>query len=62
MRFPYNANKAVLRCVRVVTAGGSVVDGVMIFTSALNENPKANEESKNNIVTVRLAMFMMMSS
>ena len=73
MRLSHNANKADLRCVGVLTIGGSavvskmvfgdsVVVGVMIFTSALNENPKANEGSKNNIVTMRLAMFMMMSS
>jgi len=54
MRLSYNANKADLRCVRIVTIGGaavvsemifgdSVVVGVMIFTSVSNENPKVDE-------------------
>ena len=73
MSFSYNANKADLRYVRLVTIGGSavvsemllggsVVVGTMIFTSVLNENPKADEGLKNNIVTMRLAMITMMSS
>ena len=57
----------------VVTIGGSVVVGrmifgssvdvgVMIFTSVLNENLKFDEGQRNNIVTMRLAMITMMRS